>query len=228
MSGLIILSGCKSVLECNFSPPILLQRPHVIGLTDFVTYNSISNINSSNQQFHFKNDNKEDEVIIIPQGAYEIEDIENFLKTKLGEKNISLKANTTTLQCEIESSFSVDFTKNNSISSLLGFSKKVLQPKQKHSSDLPVNIMCVDRIFIDCNIATGSYVNGVTAHTIFFFSPNVPPGYKMMLSPKNIHYHKVNTESIDKISINIRDHTGKLVDFGNEEVTVCLDLKPDG
>lgn len=227
MNELIILSGRKSELECTFKNPIVLEKPHSIGLTDFVTYNSIPNVDYANQYFHFKKDNKEN-VIIIPQGAYELEDLEGFLKSQLGDNKISIKPNHSTLQCEIESSFLIDFTKPNSIGSLLGFSQKILQPKQKYCSDLPVKIMNVNVIFVECNIASGCYINGEAAHGIFIFSPTVPPGYKMVLSPKPPRYHKVNTHTIDRISINIKDQTGTLVNFGNEEVTVALHLKADG
>lgn len=224
MSETILISGRKSVLETTFTPPISLQSPHCIGLVDFVAYNSIPNVDKSNQKFHYGQEGKD--VITIPRGAYDIDNIERFLKEKLGEKHISLKPNNNTLQCELESTFLVDFSQPNSIGRLLGFSNRILQPNQRNFSDLPVNLMSVNMVRVECNIATGSYINGETAHTIFAFSPKVPPGYKMVLSPQNVIYSRVNTQSIDRLSINIVDQDGILVDFGDEEITLRLHLKP--
>jgi len=46
-------------------------------LTNFETYYIISNINSSNNKFYY---NKSDKEIVIPEGSYELHDIEKYLK----------------------------------------------------------------------------------------------------------------------------------------------------
>jgi len=43
---------------------------------DFETYNMISNINSSNDKFYFEDDKE----IVIPEGSYEIYNINKYLK----------------------------------------------------------------------------------------------------------------------------------------------------
>lgn len=82
-------------------------------------------------------------------------------------------------------------------------------------------------ICIECNIAVGSYINGEAAHTIFAFSPDVSPGFKMSISPQTIIYSRLNTHSIERLSINIVDQDGKLIDFGGEEISVRLHIKSD-
>jgi len=49
----------------------------ITNLTDFETYYTIRNVNSSNNKFYFDKDDKE---VIIPEGSYELRDIEKYLK----------------------------------------------------------------------------------------------------------------------------------------------------
>lgn len=93
---------------------------------------------------------------------------------------------------------------------------------------MPIDIFTINTIRVECNIATGCYMNGSIAHTIFAISPNVPPGYKMALSPRTIIYNRINTSTIDRLSISIVDQDDKPIDFGGEVVTVRLHIKSDG
>lgn len=224
MSETILLSGRSNVLESVFSPPLALdpRKVHYIGLVEFVTFNAVPNINKSNQVFCYGPEKKE---LIIPKGAYEITAIEKFLQSKLGPENLTLQANNSTLRCLIKCSEDIHFDQPRSIGRLLGFLPKRLSAGEEHESELPVNIISVNIIRVECNIATGSYINGAVAHTIFAFSPNVPPGYKMALSPRTIIYNRINTTSIDRLRISIVDQDGKPVDFGGETVTVRLHIK---
>ena len=90
-----------------------------------------------------------------------------------------------------------------------------------------MNIMPVNMICVECNIAIGSYVNGEAAHIIFAFTPEVSPGYKMSISPQTIIYNRLNTRTIDRLSINIVDQDGNTIDFGDEIVTVRLHIKSE-
>ena len=154
--------------------------------------------------------------------------IEALLKDNIGKDDVELKANNNTLQCEIICKHAIDFTKPDSIGAFLGFSPRILEAGVWHRSDLPVNIMNVNMICVECNIATGSYINGQVAHTIFAFTPRVPPGFMMALSPRTVIYTRINTSTIDRLCININDQQGRPVDFSGEEVTVRLHIKSDG
>ena len=120
------LSDRKSILEANYFPTIELpaNKKYVLGLIDLLTYNSIPNIDTTNNKFHILNQAP----IEIPVGSYEISDIENFLKKKLEKTNttLSLKANNDTLKCEIESDHHIAFDGEDSVGNLLGFSKEIL------------------------------------------------------------------------------------------------------
>lgn len=175
MSLTLTLTGTSSVLTADYFPPIDLHTHFVCGLVDFQTYNSIPNVDESNNLFHIGKRSVE-----IPIGSYEIDNIAEYLKNELnrsgGESKIELKSNNNTLKSIIKGTEMIYFDKKNTIGSLLGFSKITLKPNMFHTSDLPVNIIKVNAIRVECSIITGSYTNNLRTSTLHEFSPSVGPG----------------------------------------------------
>jgi len=68
MSLTFTLARVASLWQATFQLPDLSDDDYEFGLTDFETYYSISNVNSSNNKFYFDKDDME---IIIPEGSYE-------------------------------------------------------------------------------------------------------------------------------------------------------------
>lgn len=238
MSYTFTLSSRESVLSSKIYPPIILHEDedYVLGLVNFESYNAIPNIDSSNNSFHYG----ENQHIKLPEGSYEISDISEYLKNylKLNLNNsisknkkdneppfLFLSANRNTLRCEIKANFEIDFTKNNSIGTLLGFKKKKLEANQKHISENPVDIFKVNSICIHCNLVSNSYNNGSSVHIIHMFYPLTPPGGKIVEKPNNVIYLPISTRYIDEIVLKITDQDGNLVNFRNEVVTARLHLK---
>jgi hypothetical protein len=222
-----------SELSEDFNPPIILENDgfYEIGLTNFSVNNAIPNVDEKNNKFHYGD---KDEVIEIPVGSYEIADINKYLKTILTNKTskeekdkiyLHLQANFNTLKCEIKCNKTIDFSKPNSIGQLLGFERRQLARNKLHMSDFPVDIMRVNMIRIECNIATNSYRNGQPVHIIHSFYPTDPPGYKIVESPRNVIYLPINTHIIHNISLKIIDQNGFPVNFRKEVVTVTLHLR---
>lgn len=102
------------------------------------TYYSFPNIDEKNNNFRYSPDNGENWYdISIPIGSYGIEDINNTIQFQMklnehvGENDkylIKIEANRNTLRSKIELSegYQVDFRPENSISSVLGFDKNVV------------------------------------------------------------------------------------------------------
>lgn len=241
-------------------------------MIDFQTYNTIPNVDSSNNCFHFgygtgkqlkaeevSISNSEDQgtslnsmtfttqsvdgvklpvlkynslyfdvgVINIPIGSYEIDDIYNILKKTLDSYDVKfdLRINTNTLKCQMICSQPIDFTRKNSIGSLLGFSSRILAPNILQESDLSIDIFRVNALRLECNITTGAYMNDTPVHTIHEFCPNVPPGYKIIEVPKNVIYLPVAVRTIRTLNINIVDQNKNLVNFCGETITIRIHIK---
>lgn len=231
-----ILTGNSSILSADYCPPIDLRddfdHEYVMGLINFETFNAIPNIDKKNNKFYIGNHE-----ITIPIGAYEINNIEKFLKNEIDILNktvggfnciLELRANPNTLQCHLKSNQDIDFTKPNTIANLLGFENELLTANKLHVSKKPVNILKVNAIKIDCNITTGSYSNNQLGHTIHEFFPDSPPGFKIIERSQNAIYLPINTHVIDNITLKILDQDGDLINLREETVTIRRHLKHYG
>jgi hypothetical protein len=226
------------VLSTDFINPIELDSEFDYGLAliGFHSFNSIPNIEEGENKFYYTDNKNQTKEIVIPTGSYEISDIESYLRRQIIPKTIkkeqynqylSLKPNNNTLKCEVESEhYRIDFTKTNTIARILGFSKRTLEPKQLHESDLPVDIVKVRTVQINCNITTGAFYNHHPSHSIYEFAIGVNPGFAIDETPRNLCYLPIiNKREIPNITLNIVDQNFKPVNFRGEKVIVRLELK---
>jgi hypothetical protein len=232
----VSLTGTSSTLRSTLFPALRLKRykQWEAALLDFKTYNSIPNITSGvNSKFHYykvknkKNQYEEANEIDLPTGSYEIDDICKFIQSNLGKDNINIQGNNNTLKTEITSKFYIDFSKDHSVGSLLGFPAKtpVLEANVPHVSVNTVSIITLNTIDITCNIIQGSYRDGENRHILHTFYPSVPPGFKIIERPQNLVYLPLNTSYISDIVLNVLDQDGNIVDFRGEIITVRLHIK---
>lgn len=241
MSQIFTLRGRTSTLSVDFYNPIVLDQYHnySLALIGLHTYNSIPNIEEGvNNRFYyweFGDRSKPQKVVHIPTGSYEISDIESYLQKHVipsdatkSEINdyFSLKPNNNTLKCEIKSKHEIDFTRTDCLAELLGYTPQVLKPDTLYQSDLPVRIVKVVTIHVDCNITTGAFYNSRPSHTIFEFGLNVDPGYAIDIEPKNLIFLPVNNKTdIQNITLRILDQNSEPVNFRGEEIIVRLELR---
>ena len=217
------ISSNSSVLEVQYFPPTELapNKNYVLGLVELLTFNSIPNIDTGKNKFYVGK-----EELFLPTGSYDIEDKANFLSETLAPKGISfsLKPNNNTLRSVIKCSQHIDFRPQDSIGQLLGFTKRILQANFIHNSDLPVAILKIKALRVECNITSGAYINSSKVHTIHEFFPAVPSGYKIIEVPSQVIYLPVTVKSIDHLQIRIVDQDGRLVNF-REVITIRLHIK---
>jgi len=220
----LTLSGTSSVLETHFFPPIELSphKNYVLGLIELLTFNSIPNVDIGHNKFYV-----DKEEITLPTGSYELEDIETYLTEALKPKGISitLKPNNNTLRSVIKCSHQINFQPQDSISKLLGFAKRIFPANISHTSDLPVKILKVNVLRVECSITSGAYINGRQVHTIHEFFPAVPPGYKIIEVPSHVIYLLVAVNSINHLELRVVDQDGHLNNFRGEIVTIRLHIK---
>lgn len=216
------LSGTSSILETQYFPPIELSpsKNYVLGLVELLTFNSIPNIDVGNNKFYVGKN-----TITLPTGSWEVQDIERHLQKLLSNTRLSIKPNNNTLRCTIRCGESIDFRPEDSIGRLLGFTKRLLSPDTDYESDLPVAILKVNSLRIECNITTGAYINGQLVHTIHEFFPAVPPGYKIVETPSQVIYLPIAVKNIEHLQLRIVDQDGDLVNFRGETISIRLHLK---
>lgn len=223
-SFILTLSGNTSVLSAEYFPPIDLNpaKQYVLGLVEFLTFNSIPNIDSSNNKFYIG-----DKVLTLPTGSYEIGDIDNYIQGQLVGTDIklTLRANNNTLCAEIESNKRIDFTRPNTICDLLGFTSRILEANKHYSSDSAVRILKLNVIRIESNVTCGAFLNDQQVHTIYSFFPSVPPGFKIIEKPSTIIYLPVTVSSINQLQLRVVDQDNKIVNFRDETITVRLHIK---
>lgn len=213
-------------------PPIKLDRnyQYSLGLVGLYTSHSIQNIHPGKNKFYFG-----EQEIEIESGSYELDEIYEFIKSKINESDpkqaedlLKIKANTNTGRCEIVSEREIDFLKDDSIASILGFSKRKLSAKEKHVSDQDVDILSTPNIFVDTNITTGAYRNNQLCHTIFEYGINVPPGYLIEKEVTHPIYFGLTVREIDNIAIRLVDSEGKLVNISKDTfASIRLELKQE-
>ena len=105
--------------------------------------------------------------IIIPEGTYHVEDINEFIQREMRKYNsydqtsdkvyIEISANTKTIKSEmiINNNCKVDFRRYNSINSLLVFDSKLYRSGFNESENM-VNILTINSIRVNIDIISGS------------------------------------------------------------------------
>lgn len=224
MSFAITLTQHTSELYSSLFPPVLLSDGNYeIGLLSFDTYNSIPNVDETNNAFYFG----DNEVAFIPAGTYEVDAVFKFMQEKIEEKNhiFTYESNLNTFKTSLKCSVDIDFSKPNSVGPLLGFHNRVLPANVKYKSDKIVDIFRVNVIDVQCNISSGSYTNGVPSHSLYAFASKVGPGYKIHEVPTEVIYLPIDVKVLDHIYLKIVDQAGNLIDFRKERITIRLHIR---
>lgn len=238
MSETFTLTGTGSYLSTNYYPPVALNADYeyTLGLIGYWTYNALRNIYPGNNKIYWrKPGDKKNRQLLIAEGAYEINSLNEYISKKLAltnnetlkqEEIFSLQPNTNTLKCEIKSKYAIDFRPDDSIGRMLGFSPKVLEADVLHESDLPVKISPASSIRINCNITGGAHYNDTPVHTIYEFALDVEPGEQVNEKPTNVIYLPVVVaDQIDNITLSLTNQNGERLNFGHEDATIRLELK---
>lgn len=220
MSFTVSITGNKSILSNNYYPTLQLEGQYECALLYLSTFNSIPNIDVRNNKFHYGNN----EVIEIPEGAYELQDICDYLKANIKDAVFKLHCNNNTLKTSIFCTKEIHFERETSFGQLLGFGNETLKANILHESQHTVNILSTTVVRVECDIVTGSYINGISSHIIHEFAPNVPPGYRIIEIPKNIIYFPVNQNNVNCINIRLLDINNNLINLRGEEIQLYLHL----
>ena len=139
---------------------------------------------------------------------------------------MEISANTNTLKSEmiINNNCVIDFSRYNSIHSLLGFDSKLYTSEFNESENMVI-ILTINNILVNIDIISGSYVNGSTQSTIYSFFPDVCPGYKIIENPHNLLYLPITSDTIHCITIWLTDRNGNELNFRGENLSMRFHLR---
>ena len=235
----IIVSDNESSFNIRFNPTLQLDRDkkYEIALVNLETYYSFPNIDETNNVFVYSPDNGNSWVKIkIPEGSYEIDDINNTIQHEMEKRghydsinedyyiNISANSNTLKSVLILEKDYQVDFNHQNSLAKVLGFTGGKYT-EGFHESENVVNILSINSILVNIDIISGSYVNGTTKNTIYSFFPKVSPGYKIIENPRNLVYLPITLDTIDRLTVSITDQDDHLLNLRNEKLTIRFHIR---
>ena len=222
----ITLNGNSSELSCDIFPSLEVENNAQICLLSLQTNNSIPNIEPGCNTIAFRNLINENEYVIIPTGSYELVYLESVIQRMMPDyiTFFELKSNSNTLKCMISCSHEIDFSVENSIAKLLGFRNVLYTSGDIHKSENIVNIMKVNCIKIECNLITGSFCDGTPSQIIHELYPTVPAGYKIVEVPRHPVFYALNTTSISKVNIILKDQDDFLINLRGESITVRLQI----
>lgn len=232
----IAISEKSTKIVEKFGPTIELddKKDWEMALVSLETYYSFPNIDSSNNNFRYSPDDGTTwKDITIPEGSYEISEINNYIQEIMyynnndKENSITIGANNSTLRSFIKltAHYQVDFTTPNSVRTVLGFNSQVYSIGGKYASENIVNLLHINSIRVKNSIIGGSYVRGTTDNVIYSFFPNVDPGYKIVEKPHNLIYLPVIMKKISQMETSLVDQDGKLLNLRGEELSITFHIR---
>jgi len=153
-------------------------------------------------------------------------------------ENLTVKLDPSTCRVVITDAHRIckfDFTRENSIGPLLGFSKHN-EPKWKdnhaymwnhHIAENEPAVHPFNTINIFCNIVKNSFFNGEESHILYSFPYKLNPSQHIHESPQEIIYLPINTTCIREISLSLLDEYNCEIILPDTRVIIALHLKEE-
>ena len=236
---MLIIMDKSTHEEHLFQPLQTNNKQFKIATTFLSAYNGIFNVTNKNNKFYFKKNLIDEDFIQIriPEGAYEIESLNDEIKRILIDKEhyteanypFKIKPNFSTLGSIVEilpQGSIIGFVFEDSIGKLLGFAETILWDEHNLSPN-PVDILSFDNIFIETDIAKGMIFKGRRSGIIFNFTMDVSPGYKYSHKFRGgVQWFIMESKDIiSSINFRLKNESGNLVSFNGKSVTFRLSIK---
>ena len=229
-----------SIHEEHLSQPLQTNNKQFkIAVTFLSAYNGIFNVTNKNNKFYFKRNLIDEDFIQIriPEGAYEIESLNDEIKRIIIDKEhyteanypFTKKPNFSTLGSIVEIKPQgpiIGFVFDDSIGNLLGFDETILYEEYNLSPN-PVDILSFDNIFIETDIAQGMIFKGKRTGIIHNWTMTVDPGYKYVekFSGGISWYMMESRDIISSICFKLKNENRNLVSFNGQSITFRLSIK---
>ena len=225
--------------EHLFQPLQKNNKQFKIGITFLSGYNGTFNVTNTNNKFYFKKTITDEDgfvQITIPPGAYEIESLNDEIKRIIiAEENyteanypFTVKPNFSTLGSITENlpqgpikSFMFD----DSIRDFLRFNARTLY-EEYNLSPHPVDIISLDKNFIEADIAKGMIFRGERSGIIHNWSMTVNPGFKFTerFADGVTWYMMDSKDDISSICFKLKNENNQLVSFNGQSINFRLSI----
>ena len=229
----------KSTHEEHLAQPLQTNNKQIKLAVTFLTgYKGIFNVAEKNILFYSARLLTDEKLwITIPPGAYEIESLKNENKRIIFDEGhfteadypFQIKPNLSTLGCIVEIYYQgplVSSLPYDSIRDLLGFKPKVLQ-EEYTLSDYPVNILSVDNVFFECNVAQGMIFKGKRSGIFHNFTMDDDPGYNYIEKFRGgVKCYMMRSKDIlSSIHFKLKNKNNQVVSFNSQPVSFRLSIK---
>lgn len=178
--------------------------------------------------------------LTIPNGQYSVANLNTLLQAHIaatipaGVGDIEIRSNDNTNRVEIvinDAGASIDL--NGYMAGFFGFSA--------FGSNTPVSVSGVavhsgsfiaqvsngaDVYQLRTDLHQGTFADGRASDVLFQFFPAAPPQSSVEIIPPHLIGSPINKSVINSIHIRFTDQTGKLLDFGGEDTSCTLLIRP--
>ena len=243
----LTLSSDTTDFTTYLTPPLNLNpcQKYEAAFLSLETYNSIPNITKENNKFKYSVDNGTTwKIITLPVDAYEFSQIADEIQKQMienGDYNPNTDSNSrfyinfsiyrlSSMVEVLHSDYKIDFGVKNSVGSTLGFNDEILT-RGSHKSPKIVDINKVNSILVNVDFICGSYVSipnqtCVQLPSIYNFSPQVGPGYKINERPNpTLVFYPVTSSNVSSVRLWLTDQNNKPIDLQGERITVKIIIR---
>ena len=241
-----------SDFQINFSPALELPSLlYEIALLKIITWNTNHNLTGSKVLRWSADNGSTFFSITIPDGNYNIEDVNNLLRASQEEEGVTdldgfgniiygidilPNFNTNRVDILIDNTVGTgntflfdltDGTNPDNIRNFLGFGSVMVSATQ--TGGFIANVEAdVNSWVIECDLVRNSYKNGTISTALFTFKPKALSSEAFEIEPTHLKFLQVRRNIIESIRFKLVDSLGRKIDLRGEHITLNLQLKPIG
>jgi len=197
---------------------------YFVSLDDFSTTSFFSNLskNENDKFYYYENGSTEIKEFTFYPGAYEIKAYNDTLNIK--DIQISISKESGLLIIKLTPGWKVYFNKDKTWRHELGLADEILD-KEKNTSTRVADLLKSQKIYIGCDLAKGSYMNGKLSNVIFSFNNVKEYGRQISFTPEKRRYNLLQNKNFNSITFNFFNDKEKPIDFEGALSTICIEIK---
>lgn len=207
-----------------------VDNEYEMALVRMSLYYSWYNIASSfgNNQFTVFNGSSET-TYTIPDGFYNIEEINTQVQTLANTTNVAIVPNYNTYRVavNVSNSFQLRLTNHSGFAQLLGFG--AVNITSNTVGTLPADITRgITSAVVSCSITEpNSFENNSQSQILYSFAPDKSPGSLLSFEPNERLYLPMrgHRNHINNITIVLRDNKNRLIDTNSEPICYLLHIR---